>query len=142
MDILRLSHEREPAIKGKWHFVIDETFAAGVAARGVYPQHKSLPPDWIQNEHKLKIRLPHEIHESRPKKQVRNCVTTFHHYNRAIPFVSHLYHSTLYKFFMLHKSPKNHTCLKALIKLMTMLFVIHFTLIPLSNAKSALMYVY
>ena len=72
MDILGLGHEREPGIKGKWHFVIDETFAAGVAARGVYPQHKSLPPDWIEDEHRLQIRLPHELLESSSKKQVRN----------------------------------------------------------------------
>lgn len=88
MDILGLGHECKPGIKGKWHFVVDETFAADVAARGVYPQHKSLPPDWIQNEHKLKIRLPHELLESRPEKQVRIFVTTtcmrYHSYLTSI----------------------------------------------------------
>ena len=75
MDVLGLGSEndRGEKLKGRWHYVIDEEFAAGVAARNVYPKDSHMPPDdWTFRDIKMSIPLPHSL-TGRDCKKVSNC---------------------------------------------------------------------
>ena len=64
MDVIGLGSENDPRAKlqGRWHYVIDEEFAAAVASRNVYPKESDIPPDeWTFRDIKMKVPLPHSL---------------------------------------------------------------------------------
>ena len=64
MDVIGLGSENDPRAKlqGRWHYVIDEEFAAAVASRNVYPKESDIPPDeWKFMDIKMRVPLPHSL---------------------------------------------------------------------------------
>ena len=74
MDVIGLGSEDDPHAKleGRWHYVIDEEFAAEVASRNVYPKESDIPPDeWKFMDIKMRVPLPHSL-TGRDIKKVSN----------------------------------------------------------------------
>ena len=64
MDVYGHGNENDPhaKLKGGWHFVIDEEFAAAVASWNVYLKESDISPDeWKFMDIKMRVPLPHSL---------------------------------------------------------------------------------